>query len=1121
MFSNLKRFIDNNSVANDGESELIKLNTLRRGGDTFYDSGEFKDAYFNYIIRKHRADEKMTDVENNCQAMKALNAIYLDGDWKFTGAIESYNFSESAINLAEEYQNVWFQELYDNNFTDFYYFTFIPETFPDNKGGFHTFIICERNITSEERIVMYNSVKRKMLEQKTERIAQLIGLSNADDVISDYEKIFDINTIKTASLLLPFAQKSRTSRKYFLYDTSFDYVSPPDYFVIPVVHRNIQIDNHEERTITINLGNIIPNYNEETFAFYNALMNDYETERQKYYENLGKVGSIVANFMNSLKYLSPRHIFWKKLANNTERLKYIITPLIRFVYTNYVIEKPGETPDNTGDKFIITLTKIMIPLLKITTKNSNENTKRDTFMSCFEHIKSYYNRYSQVKTLFKKEMIEFWEAYCKLNSTDKKKLDSDSMLKLAKLKKAFQKVFAEWTKFITNIILNGIIDEIRPFKYTSDVLEDPRENVTFDDVLSKQANVDTSASLEESFYIQTLRLWCSMFIFVGIYNTRLIQETIRSILTAFVRYYIWYDNKNITGKSKLYIYNIKQTKPLCKYPYNQWLLDTEDGECFKEWIKGLYIQMIQPELWTINKINDIQPFIDNLVRAQLIDSKLCMNMIQPLANFDKDIERMYRNILSAYTQERWDPPEGLNAVTAPFFPMRNGLLEFLENGEVKMHYDNHNRFMTVYTNVVWSDNYNYNCEEYKAVKTMWKQIFPIEEERKYNLQLFASTLTGSITKDMFIIPYGTGGDGKTISNNAMLGMLGSDGLVSNIQIEEDGKHEYVENPCGLATTMKTETILVSAKTGHDSGGIIQLKNKRFCTVQEPDPNVSGGKLNCSKIKEILSGTAITARDIYQKSEAFIPNSVITLQTNILLAYTEDTDAIRRRITVIPFRSKFTTEINKDKFDTLKYKFNANPQLSDNLINNPKYWQALFYVLLPYAKDLVKNGIKALSNIYRPSTIVDATNKSFMQSNGLVGWLNNHIEECSGSVIQITKLTDDIIAANRTSRTEKTGSILSSSSKVRDMQVEIHSQLIGTFMGRIYKLKREFYNARQTDLLPGFNLETSEDDTNSSVISKYFENYAVNNLENFGLPNKKDLYIVGYKQKSNDEMEYMY
>ena len=71
-----------------------------------------------------KSNEKTTDVENNCQAMKALNAIYLDGDWIFTEAVESYNFESSAIDLAEEYQNVWFQELYDNNVTDFYYFTF-------------------------------------------------------------------------------------------------------------------------------------------------------------------------------------------------------------------------------------------------------------------------------------------------------------------------------------------------------------------------------------------------------------------------------------------------------------------------------------------------------------------------------------------------------------------------------------------------------------------------------------------------------------------------------------------------------------------------------------------------------------------------------------------------------------------------------------------------------------------------------------------------------------------------------------------------------------------------------------------------------------------------------------
>ena len=533
-----------------------------------------------------------------------------------------------------------------------------------------------------------------------------------------------------------------------------------------------------------------------------------------------------------------------------------------------------------------------------------------------------------------------------------------------------------------------------------------------------------------------------MFLYVEFYNTNSINESIRSILTAFSRYFIWY-NKSISGNDKLYVYNIKQTKELSKYPYNQWLLDTHDGECLKTWIKTIYLQIIKPELLTINKIVGLVPFLENLQNAQLIDGGLCTKMIKPLSNFDQDMEKMYKNILSTFAQERWDPPKELDAVSSPFFPMRNGILEFMENGEAKMYYDNHSRFMTVYTNIVWSDNYDYNCEEFKAVKRMWSQIFPVEDERDYSLSIFASTLTGNILKDMLIIPYGTGGDGKTISNNAMLGMLGSDGLTSHIPLEENGKREYAENPCGLGTTMKTETILVSSKSNHDSGGIVQLKNKRFCTVQEPDPNVSGGKLNCSRIKEILSGTTITAREIYQKAEAFTPNSVITLQTNLLLAYSEDTDAIRRRITVIPFRSKFTTAINEDKFDTLKYKFEANPQLSIDLVNNPKYWQALFYTLLPYTQKLIKSRIKALSDIPRPQSIINATNESFTQSNGLVGWLNKNIMEVAGRVIKITDLVHIIVEAHNNEKTTSGG--LLSSTKVRDRIVEIHQQLIGTYM----------------------------------------------------------------------------
>lgn len=1106
MLSKLVEFIDNKCVPNDEENELIELNT-QRGSDRFFMEDDFKNAYFNYIVGKYKLGEVLTEENNNCQVMKAMNGLYLDGDWVFTNEIENSNYITNSTQLAELYLNAWFDELDSHNYDNFYHFTFIPNEFPDGKGGFHVMIICDREISQEMRIEMYKNIKNRLLHQEADKIREYVGIKSGEEF--NYEKLFDIGTIKTATLLLPFAQKSNKSRKYRLYDTSFDYDDTPMYFILPVIHNKSMFNDSERRVMESDLSSLM----EDESKVLDALLAEADKSSNAKFSNLGTVGRVVAKFMNSLIYLSPKHMFWKKMASNEDRLRYIITPLIQFIYVNYFIERQGKVPENKNNEFVHSLTRIMIPLLKMTTKNSNEKTQRDTYTSCYQHIKTYYNKYSQVKDIFDDETILFWQGFCRLSAKEKKNLTYESLYMLKKIKRRFQKLIANWTEFVTKIVLAGITDEIRPFKERMNDMDDPRIGVTFDDVIPEQANVNASASIDESFYIKTLRLWCLMFLYVEFYNTNAINESIRSILTAFSRYYIWY-NKSISGNVKLYVYNIKQTKELSKYPYNQWLLDTQDGECLKTWIKTMYLQFIKPELLTINKIVGLVPFLENLQNAQLIDGVLCTKMIKPLSNFDKDMESMYKNILSAFAQERWDPPKELDAVSSPFFPMRNGILEFLENGDVKMHTNNHSRFMSVYTNIVWCENYDYTCEEYRAVNRMWEQIFPIEDEREYSLSIFASTLTGAILKDMLIIPYGTGGDGKTISNNAMLGMLGSDGLTSHIPLEENGKREYVENPAGLGTTMKTETILVSSKSNHDSGGIVQLKNKRLCTVQEPDPNVSGGKLNCSKIKEILSGTTITAREIYQKAEAFTPNSVITLQTNLLLAYTEDTDAIRRRITVIPYRSKFTTAINGDKFDTLEYKFVANPQLSIDLVNNPKYWQALFYILLPYAQNLVRGKIKALSDIPRPLSIINATNESFIQSNGLVGWLNKNISEYSGHVLKISDLVQTIMEAHNAEKTTSGG--LLSSTKVRDRTIEIHSQLIGTYMGRIYKLREEFYNKRKTDLKPGFVVMTTEEDTNDSVISKYFEKHAVNNLECSDLPGKEDLYILGYDLKQNVE-----
>ena len=85
-------------------------------------------------------------------------------------------------------------------------------------------------------------------------------------------------------------------------------------------------------------------------------------------------------------------------------------------------------------------------------------------------------------------------------------------------------------------------------------------------------------------------------------------------------------------------------------------------------------------------------------------------------------------------------------------------------------------------------------------------------------------------------------------------------------------------------------------------------------------------------------------------------------------------------------------------------------------------------------------------------------------------------------------------------------------------MEIYGQLIGTYMGRIYKVKAKYYNKRKTSLVPGFEVECNESDDDSTIISKYFDEYAVNSFEYSELSDKSDLYIVGYALKIENETE---
>ena len=77
------------------------------------------------------------------------------------------------------------------------------------------------------------------------------------------------------------------------------------------------------------------------------------------------------------------------------------------------------------------------------------------------------------------------------------------------------------------------------------------------------------------------------------------------------------------------------------------------------------------------------------------------------------------------------------------------------------------------------------------------------------------------------------------------------------------------------------------------------------TLQEPDTSTTTN-MNVSVGKQLTSESTISGRQIYRKAESFQPKLYITIQTNQILGYSEDTDAVTRRYGVIFHRAKFVT-----------------------------------------------------------------------------------------------------------------------------------------------------------------------------------------------------------------------
>ena len=721
-------------------------------------------------------------------------------------------------------------------------------------------------------------------------------------------------------------------------------------------------------------------------------------------------------------------------------------------------------------------------------------------------------------------------------------------------------ILNEFIKEIIYRFKNGLSDEIEPFDkskcYTKQMCyrnesSSFKEPLTFYDVdptFAIGCAGNTSAKRDDT-YVNTIKLWITVLLTFMLYDVDFqLQEAIKHTLGPFIKKYIVIiptqsagNNRTNVGE-KILVYNIRQTIELEKYPYNQWIGKAEN--MIKNWLNKLYDNYIAKALRTTEKDTGVKLIIDILNDNKLISTPAAVRTIKPLAHADKDIKEMQSNIISFHNTESSVIPENILIETSNIFPMRNGWLFFSKNGDIEFRTNNREKFLGSGTNVPWVGDISAYKEyikvnqkaakAYEDICTMIDQIYPIEEERDYNMKIFSSVLYGIGLKDMLHVMFGTGSDGKTTIMNALFSMLDAQGFTSDVHAEENGRIIEVIAIRGLAETMNADTLLVSNKPGsHDEGGRACIAHMRLVSVQEPDQHQNGGCLNGAVIKELTSGSAISARKIYGEAESVQANALIAFQTNTCPGTDDTSYGFRRRLSLYTHRAKFYPACDMEKSHT-KFKYEAKPALGEAVKHDLYYKQAMFYYLLPYAIDNLKRKKYSLQSIDKPDVIKNGINQIINHSTGVSKWLADYMVEyesdkhTTSGIINVASLIELMVTMNRNKDGTLWGRQRTSNKEVN----MILNALQNNFESQIYRLKGKYYRKTKGDRskidyehhdgLKDFVENISnplyknkrKNVSMESLASKYLKKTATNNSNDAKTQNYEDLFIVGFTYNEN-------
>ena len=275
--------------------------------------------------------------------------------------------------------------------------------------------------------------------------------------------------------------------------------------------------------------------------------------------------------------------------------------------------------------------------------------------------------------------------------------------------------------------------------------------------------------------------------------------------------------------------------------------------------------------------------------------------------------------------------------------------------------------------VSFSTKYNYTTEvneKYQKIALDFcESIMPDEKHFNYLLDIASYCLHGNKLKELIFFFTGSGGNGKSK-------------LVKLLE-KCFGDYFYAPNVAMYTTKVQNSSAATSEKA--------KLKGRRCACSGEPEEDET---FKIGRIKELVGGDKIQARDLYSKPIEFVNQAQIIICMNKLSQLSDIDGGAIRRVRVVNFPFQFKHEpiprTNQKKIDE-----SIGRMFDDNV----EIWQQFMIILLNRFKDLKDRNF----TFDEPVEVLEAT-KSYLHDCNIIA---QFIEES----LDVTYNDADLISAN--------------------------------------------------------------------------------------------------------------